>query len=89
MNEKGMSVKPGKAQPGPPPMGRGRYLYIVQMDVPAEFEAEFNRIYDTEHAPQFLKVLGSEIAGGIDSNTQLNPIPRGTLPYSKSIHPTL
>ena len=58
MNEKGMSVKPGKAQPGPPPMGQGRYLYIVQMDIPAELEAEFNRIYDTEHAPQFLKVAG-------------------------------
>jgi hypothetical protein len=39
-------------------MGRGHYLYIVQMDVPAELEVEFNRIYDTEHGPQFLKVPG-------------------------------
>jgi hypothetical protein len=39
-------------------MGRGGYLYIVQMDVPAELEDEFNRIYDTEHNPQFLKVPG-------------------------------
>jgi hypothetical protein len=39
-------------------LGRGRYLYIVQMDVPAELEAEFNRIYDEEHVPEFLKVPG-------------------------------
>jgi hypothetical protein len=39
-------------------MGRGQYLYIVQMDIPAELEAEFNRIYDDEHAPKFLKVPG-------------------------------
>ena len=39
-------------------MGRANYLYIVQMDVPAELEVEFNRIYNTEHGPQFLKVPG-------------------------------
>ncbi|MEE3141003.1 MAG: hypothetical protein VX307_00270 [Chloroflexota bacterium] len=27
------------------------YLYVVQMDIPAEKEADFNRIYDTQHVP--------------------------------------
>src|SRR4029453_14466617 len=31
------------------------YIYLVQMDIPAELEDEFNRIYDTEHVPNFLK----------------------------------
>ena len=26
------------------------YAYLVQMDIPAEHEADFNRVYDTEHA---------------------------------------
>ncbi len=34
------------------------YIYVVQMDVPAEFEDEFNRIYDTEHVPNIVKVPG-------------------------------
>ncbi len=34
------------------------YIYIVQMDIPAEHEAEFNRIYDEEHVPTILKVPG-------------------------------
>jgi hypothetical protein len=36
----------------------GSYVYIVQMDIPAEHEAEFNRIYDTEHVPALTKVPG-------------------------------
>ena len=36
--------------------GKGRdagspYIYVVQMDIPAAHEAEFNRVYDAEHAP--------------------------------------
>ncbi|MGE0525329.1 MAG: hypothetical protein AB7O60_20150 [Variibacter sp.] len=27
------------------------YLYMVQMDIPAELESEFNRIYDEDHIP--------------------------------------
>ena len=27
------------------------YIYVVQMDIPAQYEADFNRIYDTEHVP--------------------------------------
>ena len=34
------------------------YLYVVQMDIPAELEPEFNRIYDTDHVPTILKVPG-------------------------------
>jgi hypothetical protein len=34
------------------------YIYLVQMDIPAELEAEFNRIYDTEHVPNILKAPG-------------------------------
>jgi hypothetical protein len=31
------------------------YIYIVQMDIPAQYEAEFNRIYNSEHAPLLSK----------------------------------
>ena len=37
---------------------RAPYIYLVQMDIPAEHEAAFNRIYDTEHVPEILKVPG-------------------------------
>ncbi len=37
---------------------RAPYIYLVQMDIPAEHEADFNRIYDTEHVPEILKVPG-------------------------------
>ena len=37
---------------------RAAYIYLVQMDIPAEHEAAFNRIYDTEHVPEILKVPG-------------------------------
>jgi hypothetical protein len=35
-----------------------RYLYLVMMDVDPETEADFNRVYDTEHIPALLKVPG-------------------------------
>ena len=41
-----------------PQNSRAPYIYMVQMDIPAEHEAEFNRVYDTEHVPQILKVPG-------------------------------
>ena len=34
------------------------YLYLVQMDVPPALEADFNRIYDTQHVPEISKVPG-------------------------------
>lgn len=34
------------------------YVYVVQMDVPAEMEDEFNRVYDTEHVPNIVKAPG-------------------------------
>jgi hypothetical protein len=34
------------------------YAFVVQLDIPAEHEAEFNRVYDTEHFPMLSKVPG-------------------------------
>jgi hypothetical protein len=34
------------------------HLFVVQLDIPAEDEAEFNRVYDTEHFPMLAKVPG-------------------------------
>jgi hypothetical protein len=34
------------------------HLFMVQLDIPAEHEAEFNRVYDTEHFPMLSKVPG-------------------------------
>ena len=34
------------------------YIYVVQMDIPNEMEEEFNRIYDTQHVPNIIKVPG-------------------------------
>jgi len=34
------------------------YIYLVQMDIPASLEREFNRIYDTQHVPNILKAPG-------------------------------
>jgi hypothetical protein len=34
------------------------YIYMVQMDIPAENEAELNRVYDAEHVPMLSKVPG-------------------------------
>src|SRR5512145_1082210 len=36
----------------------GDYIYLVLMDIPAELEDEFNRIYDTEHVPNIVKAPG-------------------------------
>ncbi len=34
------------------------YIYVVQMNIPAQYEADFNRVYDTEHVPMLSKVPG-------------------------------
>ena len=34
------------------------HAFVVQLDIPAEHEAEFNRVYDTEHFPMLSKVPG-------------------------------
>ena len=34
------------------------YIYVVQMNIPTQHEADFNRIYDTEHVPMLSKVPG-------------------------------
>jgi hypothetical protein len=38
--------------------GKAKYLFIASMDVDADKEALFNEVYDTEHIPALLKVLG-------------------------------
>ncbi|HTV45117.1 MAG TPA: hypothetical protein VMF05_07345 [Stellaceae bacterium] len=39
------------------------HLFMVQLDIPAEHEAEFNRVYDSEHFPMLSKVPGVLSAG--------------------------
>jgi hypothetical protein len=34
------------------------YIYLVQMDIPAEMEDEFNRVYDTQHVPYIVNAPG-------------------------------
>src|SRR5208337_2476765 len=34
------------------------HIFVMQLDIPAEHEAEFNRVYDTEHFPMLSKVPG-------------------------------
>ena len=34
------------------------HIFVVQLDISAEHEAEFNRVYDTEHFPMLSKVPG-------------------------------
>jgi len=34
------------------------HLFAVQLEIPAVHEAEFNRVYDTEHFPSLAKVPG-------------------------------
>ena len=34
------------------------HIFVVQLDIPAEHESEFNRVYDTEHFPTLSKVPG-------------------------------
>jgi hypothetical protein len=34
------------------------HIFVVQLDIPAQHEAEFNRVYDTEHFPTLAKVPG-------------------------------
>jgi hypothetical protein len=34
------------------------YLFMVQLDIPDEQDAEFNRVYDNEHFPSLMKVPG-------------------------------
>ena len=40
------------------PVGAGPHIFMVQLDIPVEHEAEFNRVYDTEHFPTLMKVPG-------------------------------
>lgn len=39
-----------------------KHIYVAQLDIPAEHEEEFNRLYDEEHVPNLLAVPG--VSGG-------------------------
>ena len=39
------------------------HLHVVQLEIPEAHEAEFNRVYDTEHFPSLAKVPGVRSAG--------------------------
>jgi len=48
-------------KPVPKPTGgikMADYIYLVQMDIPADMEGEFNRVYNTEHVPNISKAPG-------------------------------
>jgi hypothetical protein len=34
------------------------FIYVVQMDIPADKEDEFNRVYDTQHVPNIVNAPG-------------------------------
>jgi hypothetical protein len=34
------------------------HLFVVQLEIPAAHEAEFNRVYDSEHLPMLSRVPG-------------------------------
>ncbi|MDP7587396.1 MAG: hypothetical protein FI737_04315 [SAR202 cluster bacterium] len=36
----------------------GDYAYLVMMDIPAELEGDFNRVYNTQHVPNIVKATG-------------------------------
>ncbi len=51
----------------PPPSSAGGtpeagYLYVALLDVPNDFETEFNRLYNTDHVPKMLAVRGVQAA---------------------------
>ena len=70
------------------------YIYLVQMDLPAEKEADFNRIYDTQHVSEFSKVPGSAVLLVIvwsrPTSTVSQNMPRSTSsmpPISRRVRP--
>ena len=36
----------------------GNYAYLVMMDISADMEEEFNRVYNTQHVPNIVKAPG-------------------------------
>ncbi len=49
------------------------HIFAVQLDIPAEHEAEFNRVYDTEHFPMLSKVPG--VRGGARYRLEQSTVP--------------
>lgn len=59
-----------------------RYIHIAQIEVPPEHEAEFNRLYDSEHVPRITSVPGV-ISG---RRFKLNGGARGEIPRYLAIY---
>ena len=59
-----------------------KYIYIAQIDVAPEDEAEFNRLYDAEHIPRLTAVPGV-ISG---RRYKLNAPGAGTVPRYLAIY---
>jgi hypothetical protein len=59
-----------------------KYIHIAQIDVPAEHEAEFNRLYDEEHVPRITSVPG--VLSG--RRFKLNGGARGEIPRYLAIY---
>ena len=59
-----------------------RYIYIAQIDVAPEDEAEFNRLYDAEHIPRLTAVPGV-ISG---RRYKLNTTGAGSVPRYLAIY---
>ncbi|HXC11269.1 MAG TPA: hypothetical protein VNV39_00330 [Stellaceae bacterium] len=49
------------------------HLFVVQLEIPAEHDAEFNRVYDTEHFPMLAKVPG--VRGGARYRLEQSTVP--------------
>lgn len=67
------------------------YIWLVQLDIPAELEDEFNRIYDTQHAPAIAEVPGvvgvqryvlEEPVDGVQKYTTIYHVSSPDLPHS-------
>lgn len=56
-----------------------QHLYLVMMDVDPEKEAEFNRVYDTEHIPTLLTVPG--VLSATRYRTSVPGVPRYAAVY--------
>jgi hypothetical protein len=63
----------------------GDYVYLVQMDIPAEMEEEFNRVYDTQHVPNIIQRRASTGAPGTGWSRRIKMAWQGTPPFTTSI----
>jgi hypothetical protein len=71
-----------------------RYIHVAQIEVPAEHEAEFNSLYDSEHVPRITSVPGVISGrryklddagwGGVPRYLAIYELESGDLPHTKA-----